>query len=157
MALVLPRSKIPFLVKGLLDWMVEEDFTPYLVVNARLEGVQVPSAFVQRDGTITLNLSGHAIRQFVIEADGLGFNSRFQGQPHSIWVPMGAILGLVSRETSDGLWFPENQPSVAGQGEVVSRDDQSKISPVPSPPKDEPEAANKTGKPRGRPNLTIVE
>ena len=157
MGLALSHSKIRFLVKGLLDWMVEEDFTPYLVVNASLEGVQVPKAFVQSDGTITLNLSGHAIRQFVIEADRLGFNSRFQGQPHSIWVPMGAILGLVSRETSDGLWFPENQPSVAGQGQGAHRDDQSEISPGPCPPKDESEDVNKTGKPRGRPNLTIVE
>ena len=82
--------------------MVEEDLTPYLVVNAKRDGVQVPKAFVQDDGTITLNLSGHAIRNFAIEPDGLGFNSRFQGQPHSIWVPVGAILGLVSREASDG-------------------------------------------------------
>ena len=42
--LSVPRSKIPFLVKGLLDWMVQEDLTPYLVVNAQsLEGVQVPT------------------------------------------------------------------------------------------------------------------
>ena len=102
--------------------MVEEDLTPYLVVNANLEGVQVPEAFVQADGTITLNLSGHAVRNFAIESDGLGFNSRFQGQPHSIWVPVGAILGLVSREASDGLWFPENQPSVAGAAQVALSD-----------------------------------
>jgi stringent starvation protein B len=137
--------------------MVQEDLTPYLVVNAKIDGVQVPTAFVQNDGTITLNLSGHAIRNFGIEADGLGFNSRFQGQSHSIWVPIGAILGLVSRETSDGLWFPENQlsvtaPSQAELSEVVS-ETSAEAELLKGPPKD----AGKAEKPRGRPNLTIVE
>ena len=137
--------------------MVEEDLTPYLVVNANLEGVQVPEAFVQADGTITLNLSGHAVRNFAIESDGLGFNSRFQGQSHSIWVPINAILGLVSQETSDGLWFPENQPSVAGPSQGVPNDGASETSTEPDQAKDGHEEVTKAEKPRGRPNLTIVE
>jgi stringent starvation protein B len=153
----LSRSKIPFLIKGLLDWMVEEDLTPYLVVNANVDGVQVPAAFVQADGTITLNLSGHAVRHFAIESDGLGFNSRFQGQSHSIWVPISAILGLVSQETSDGLWFPENQPSVAGPSQGVPNDAASETSTEPDQAKDGHEEVTKAEKPRGRPNLTIVE
>ena len=137
--------------------MVEEGLTPYLVVNANLEGVQVPKAFVQFDGTITLNLSGHAVRNFAIEPDGLGFNSRFQGQPHSIWVPVGAILGLVSREASDGLWFPENQPSVAGAAQVVLSDVSGEASSETGQRKDMPNDAGEVEKPRGRPNLTIVD
>ena len=151
------RSKIPFLVKGLLDWMAEADLTPYLVVNANAEGVQVPKAFVQGDGTITLNLSGHAIRHLAIESDGIGFDSRFQGQPHSIWVPVGAILGLVSRETSDGLWFPENPPGVAGPAQVALSDAASETSAEAGAKKDEQKKSGKMEKPRGRPNLTIVE
>jgi len=145
------------LIKGLLDWMVEEDLTPYLVVNAKRDGVQVPKAFVQDDGTITLNLSGHAIRNFAIEPDGLGFNSRFQGQPHSIWVPVGAILGLVSREASDGLWFPENQPRVADPSQVAFGDVSSETSAETDQLKDAHQDAGAVEKPRGRPNLTIVE
>jgi stringent starvation protein B len=145
------------LIKGLLDWMVEEDLTPYLVVNANLESVQVPKAFVQGDGTITLSLSGHAVRNFAVEADGLGFNSRFQGQPHSIWVPIGAILGLVSRETSDGLWFPENQPSVAGPSQLALGDVSDEASAETDQLKDTPKDTGEAEKPRGRPNLTIVD
>ena len=137
--------------------MVEEDLTPYLVVNAKRDGVQVPKAFVQDDGTITLNLSGHAIRNFAIEPDGLGFNSRFQGQPHSIWVPVGAILGLVSREASDGLWFPENQPSVAGAAQVALSDVSGEASSETGQRKDMPNDTGEVEKPRGRPNLTSVD
>ena len=132
--------------------MAEADLTPYLVVNAGLDGVQVPRAFVQPDGTITLNLSGHAIRHLAIEAAGLGFDSRFQGQPHSIWVPINAILGLVSREASDGLWFPENQPSSSAQkglSEAPSLDGASE-GDLKGPEK----ASGKQEKGRGRPNLT---
>jgi len=137
--------------------MVQEDLTPYLVVNAKIDGVQVPTAFVQNDSTITLNLSGHAIRNFGIEADGLGFNSRFQGQSHSIWVPIGAILGLVSRETSDGLWFPENQLSVMAPSQAELSEVVTETSAEAERLKGPPEDARKAEKPRGRPNLTIVE
>ena len=155
MASVAP-SKIPFLIKGLLDWMSEADLTPYLVVNANHVGVEVPKAFVQADGTITLNLSGHAVRHLTIESDGIAFDSRFQGQPHSIWVPLNSVLGLVSRETSDGLWFPENQPSNQAKDspntEVAEVDARSADNlKAPS------SVSGKDDKPRGRPNLTIVE
>lgn len=148
-------SKISFLIKGLLDWMADANLTPYLVINANLDGVQVPRAFAQPDGSITLNLSGHAIRHLEIAADGLGFDSRFQGQPHSIWVPINAILGLVSRETSDGLWFPENQPSSSvqkGLGEAPNLDDAS-VGDLKGANK----GSGQKEKARGRPNLTIVE
>jgi stringent starvation protein B len=104
-----------------------------------------------------LNLSGHAIRNVAVEADGLGFNSRFQGQPHSIWVPIGAILGLVSRETSDGLWFPENQPSVAGPSQLALGDVSDEASAETDQLKDTPKDTGEAEKPRGRPNLTIVD
>ena len=64
-------SKVPFLVKGLLDWMAEANLTPYLIVNTRVEGVSVPEAFAQPDGTITLNIGGDAVRGFQLESEGI--------------------------------------------------------------------------------------
>jgi len=110
-------SKIPFLIRGLLDWMIEAGYTPYLIVNAQADGVAVPQAFVQPDGTITLNISGDAVRDFHFEADHLYFSSRFQGQAHAIAVPLEAILGLVTRETSDGLWFAGQSALAKGLGD----------------------------------------
>jgi stringent starvation protein B len=108
-----PLSKVPYLIQGLLDWMSDSGVTPYLVINARLEGVAVPVEFVQADGSITLNISASAVRNLRISADGVFFDSRFKGQPYSIVAPIKAVLGLVSREAGDGLWFPENAPSAS--------------------------------------------
>ncbi|MDO7572165.1 MAG: ClpXP protease specificity-enhancing factor SspB, partial [Pseudomonadales bacterium] len=74
-----------------------------------------------------------------------------------IWVPVGAILGLVSREASDGLWFPENQPRVADPSQVAFSDVSSETSAETEQLKDAHQDAGAVEKPRGRPNLTIVE
>ena len=114
-----PISKVPYLMQGLLDWMVDSGSTPYLILNARMEGVSVPGEFVQPDGSITLNISGTAVRNLNISADGVFFDSRFKGLPVSISAPIQAVLGLVSRETGDGLWFPENAPGPAAETPLV--------------------------------------
>ena len=108
-----PISKVPYLMQGLLDWMVDSGATPYLILNTRLEGVSVPGEFIQADGSITLNISGSAVRNLSISAEGVFFDSRFKGVPYSIGAPIKAVLGLVSREAGDGLWFPENAPSAS--------------------------------------------
>ena len=108
-----PISKVPYLMQGLLDWMVDSGATPYLILNTRLEGVSVPGEFIQADGSITLNISASAVRNLRISADGVFFDSRFNGQPYSIVAPIKAVLGLVSREAGDGLWFPENAASAS--------------------------------------------
>mgnify|MGYP006432858725 FL=1 len=98
-----PISKVPYLMQGLLEWMADAGLTPYLVINARLEGVVVPAEFVQADGSITLNISASAVRNLNISADGVFFDSRFKGNSFSIGAPIKAVLGLVSREAGDGL------------------------------------------------------
>jgi len=118
-------SKVPFLVKGLLDWMAEANLTPYLIVNTRVEGVSVPEAFAQPDGTITLNIGGDAVRGFQLESEGIYFSSRFQGNAYSIVVPTAAILGLVSRETTEGLWFSEHVTPSSGEQDDLSEPEKS--------------------------------
>ena len=106
-----PISKVPYLMQGLLDWMVDSGATPYLILNTRLEGVSAPGEFIQADGSITLNISGSAVRNLHISAEGVFFDSRFKGVPYSIGAPIKAVLGLVSRESGEGLWFAEHAPS----------------------------------------------
>ena len=44
-----------------------------LSLNTRLEGVSVPGEFIQADGSITLNISGSAVRNLSISAEGVFF------------------------------------------------------------------------------------
>ena len=55
----------PYLLRAFFDWIVDNQCTPHLVVNADFPAVQVPTQFVQ-DGQIVLNISPSAVTQFAI-------------------------------------------------------------------------------------------
>ena len=100
--------KRPYLLKAYFDWLVDNDLTPYLVVNADYIGVKVPLEYV-KDGQIILNLSINAVGNLEITKDFIRFNARFQGIPHDIYIPMGAALAIYARENGDGVMFePES-------------------------------------------------
>ncbi len=45
-----------YLVRALNEWILENNCTPYILVNAFASGVEVPQNFV-KDGQIVLNIS----------------------------------------------------------------------------------------------------
>ena len=47
----MPTKQRPYLIRAMHEWMVDNGFTPHLVVDARREGVQVPTEHV-KDGKI---------------------------------------------------------------------------------------------------------
>ena len=56
--------KRPYLLRAYYDWLIDDDFTPYLVVDAPYWGVKVPVEYV-KDGQIVLNLSANATGNFI--------------------------------------------------------------------------------------------
>ncbi|TMN92247.1 ClpXP protease specificity-enhancing factor [Pseudoalteromonas phenolica] len=96
----------PYLLRAFYDWIVDNDCTPHLVVNAEYPAVQVPVQFVQ-DGQIVLNISPSAVTQFDMDNQQLSFNARFSGQPMQVYVPMGAILAIYARENGEGTVFTQ--------------------------------------------------
>lgn len=67
----MPDSKItmtssrPYLVRAFNEWILDNDCTPYIVVDAGVQGVQVPTEHVA-NGQIVLNISPGAVRGLVI-------------------------------------------------------------------------------------------
>ncbi|MDP3560470.1 MAG: ClpXP protease specificity-enhancing factor SspB, partial [Legionellaceae bacterium] len=49
-------SKKPYLLRAYYDWIVENGWTPYILVHADEEGVDVPKEYVNQ-GRIILNVS----------------------------------------------------------------------------------------------------
>lgn len=94
----------PYLVRALHEWILDNQCTPYLLVDAGLQGVQVPQEFVN-DGQIVLNISPAAVQNLLIDNDGLSFNARFGGVPMSVFVPVVAILAIYARENGQGMVF----------------------------------------------------
>ena len=96
--------KRPYLLRAYYDWLVDNSFTPYLVVDATYLGVNVPIEYV-KDGQIVLNLSANATGNLQLTNDFIQFNARFKGISRELYIPMGAALAIYARENGDGVMF----------------------------------------------------
>lgn len=96
--------KRPYLLRAYYDWLVDNSFTPYLVVDATYLGVNVPVEYV-KDGQIVLNLSANATGNLQLTNDFIQFNARFKGISRELYIPMGAALAIYARENGDGVMF----------------------------------------------------
>jgi stringent starvation protein B len=102
-------SKKPYLLRAHFDWIVDSQWTPYLLINAEYANVVVPTQYV-RDGRIVLDISPMACRDLEITAQGVKFSARFSGQQWHINLPIGAVLAIYAKENSQGMKFhPEDE------------------------------------------------
>ena len=115
------NSSRSYIVSALIDWIVDNQCTPHIVVDARVEGVEVPTEYIV-DGLITLNVSGHAIRNFKLGPDGLFFDARFGGVSRQVDCPVGSIVGVYAKENRQGMAFEVEN---ADQAQATSGNNQS--------------------------------
>ena len=135
-------SSVPYLLRAIYEWIVDNNQTPYLVVDATMEGVEVPSEHVS-DGQIVLNVSGNAVRELQMTNDYVMFSARFSGVAWNIVVPVDAVLGIITRENGEGMWFPREETP------PETPDDDGPGSPDPEPP---------TGSdPKDKPRLRVIK
>jgi len=99
----------PYLVRALNEWILDNNCTPYILVNAFEKGVQVPQNYV-KDGQIVLNISPVAVQGLVISNQGIEFNGRFGGIPTYVYVPTAAVLGIYAKENGQGMIFDRDEP-----------------------------------------------
>ncbi|MBR9910553.1 MAG: ClpXP protease specificity-enhancing factor [Gammaproteobacteria bacterium] len=103
-------SSRPYMIRALYDWIVDNECTPYILVDAHAPGVQVPQQFVNKEGQIVLNIAPTAVMELSIESNFVSFNARFGGIPTDIFVPCAAVLGVYARENGQGMIFePESE------------------------------------------------
>ena len=99
------------------EWISDSDQTPHIVVDASLQGVEVPRQYVQ-GGKIILNVSHSATSSLSLGNDVVRFRARFGAVTHDVMVPIAAVLGIYARETGQGMIFsdahaPPPQPPTA--------------------------------------------
>lgn len=138
------NSSRPYLVRALYEWIVDNDCTPHILVNAEYPAVQVPQGFAS-DGQIVLNISPNAVRGLQMENDAVSFEGRFGGVAHSLYVPTGAILGIYARENGQGMVFELEPPMVDDDEDDIEPDD------------DGPPEGGQPPRPSGRPSLKVVK
>ncbi len=113
-------SNRPYLLRAFYDWIVDNQCTPHLVINANMPHVVVPTQFVQ-DGQIVLNVSPTAVANFSLDNHELSFNARFGGQPMRVSAPISAVLAIYARENGEGTVFtPEEIEPSFDEQEVTS-------------------------------------
>jgi stringent starvation protein B len=97
--------KEPYLIRAFHQWILDNDCTPYLVVDTFQPNVSVPTQFIQPDGQITLNIAPEATGNLCLGDAAIEFNARFGGQPHHLFIPCYAVLAIFAKETGDGTGF----------------------------------------------------
>lgn len=102
-------SSRSYLIRALYDWILDNNCTPYVLVDATRDGVDVPAQYV-KDGQIVLNVSPSAVVDLKISDDDLRFNARFSGVATDVYVPIQAALGIYARENGQGMLFENEMP-----------------------------------------------
>ncbi len=121
----------PYLLRAFYEWIVDNNCTPYLVVDATVSAVKVPMQFVQ-NGQIVLNTAPSAVGNLQLGNDAVTFSARFGGQPFALYIPVNAVLAIYARENGAGTVFTLEEEE--DEAEIFSNefDDDS---PEPEPPK----------------------
>lgn len=114
-----------YLLRALYEWVLDNNMTPHIVVDATLQGVQVPEQFVQ-DGQITLNISPSAAQGLFIDDRGVSFSARFGGVSMNVYLPMVAVLAIFTRENGMGMGFGM-EPGVEALLEQAEQPDQEAL------------------------------
>ncbi|WJW74835.1 ClpXP protease specificity-enhancing factor [Thiohalobacter sp. IOR34] len=109
----------PYLLRAINEWILDNQLTPYLLVDAEQPGVEVPRQFVE-NGKIVLNINPQAVQDLHLGNEALSFNARFQGKPWQIHIPIEAVLAIYAQENGRGMMFSEeegNEPPPSDDGQ----------------------------------------
>ena len=121
------------------EWISDSNQTPHIVVDASIEGVEVPRQYVQ-GGKIILNVSSNATSMLSLGNEVVRFRARFGAATYDVSVPIIAVLGIYARETGQGMIFSE-----------------ADTPPQPPAPPSEPAPTTTTEGKRSKPTLKVIK
>ena len=101
-------SSQPYLIRAIYEWIVDNDLTPYLMVDAKKRGTIVPEDYLDELGRIILNISPNATSGLLMTNEEVTFSARFSGQSMGIVVPTYSVRAIYARENGQGMMFNEN-------------------------------------------------
>ena len=97
----------PYLLRALYEWITDNGLTPHVLVDAELDGVDVPDHVIQK-GKVVLNIASGATEHLLLDNDTIVFKARFSGKPYQISVPMDAVIAIYARENGQGMMFAQD-------------------------------------------------
>ena len=124
-------SSRSYLTYALYQWIIDNDCTPYILVDAERPGVEVPQEFVS-DGQIVLNISPTAVIGLDINPKALMFEGKFGGQALTITVPIPALMAIYAQENGQGMAFEDEIAEI--EPEEGAKTDNKPLEKEPSKP-----------------------
>lgn len=115
----------PYLIRALYEWILDNETTPYILVDTSCDQVQVPAG-IATDGKVVLNLSPQAIQNLEMNNDHISFSARFSGVAQEIYCPMASLMAIYARENGEGMMFPAEE----AEGESAGPDDDKPKGPI---------------------------
>ncbi len=116
------------LVRAIYDWSLDQGFTPQVMVDVTVPGVEVPVGHA-REGKIVLNIHPNAVRDLEIGSDCLLFSARFAGRPENIAIPVESVLAVYARENGQGVVFQPGGSGVAPPTPAPGREGEGDTAP----------------------------
>jgi len=111
-------SNKPYLLRALHEWILDSGLTPHIIIDVQAENLQVPQQAIQ-DGKLVLNISPGATQGLEMGNDSITFKARFSGTPHTIFLPIDAVMAIYARENGQGMMFArESEPEQEKSGKV---------------------------------------
>jgi len=149
------RSNRPYILRAFFDWIVDNDCTPYVVIDAHYPGVEVPQNYVT-DGQIVLNIAPRAVTNFILDLEIIAFSTRFGGVPIEIQAPVSAVVGIYSHENGQGTIFDREDPDLQPTPPTGPKVVKTKLSDKSSTePKDKGSKSKDPKKPK--PSLRVIK
>ena len=99
-------SSRPYLIRAIYEWIVDSGLTPYMLVDAGMENVSVPTQYIQ-DGKIILNIGPQAVHGLELTNEWIMFSARFSGASLDVSLPPQAVLAVYAKENGRGMVFNE--------------------------------------------------
>jgi len=109
-------SNKPYLIRAFYEWIVDNQCTPFVVINASYPRCNVPDEYVE-NGEITLNISPSAIRDLKIKNDLIEFRASFSGVVHIVSAPIKSVLAIYAQENQQGMFFDYEDMEEQGEGD----------------------------------------
>lgn len=102
-------SSKPYLVRALYEWILDNDTTPYILVDTSSDQVIIPPG-IASDGKVVLNLSPAAIQNLEMTNEHISFSARFNGVAEDLFCPVSSLMAIYARENGEGMMFPAEEP-----------------------------------------------
>ncbi len=118
-------SSKPYLVRALYQWILDNDTTPYILVDTSSDQVLIPPG-IANDGKVVLNLAPEAIQHLEMTNEQVSFSARFNGVAEDIYCPISSLMAIYARENGEGMMFPAEDAESDPESDPPTDDDKPK-------------------------------